>query len=203
MKPKLAQLREILEIRIVPVTRDYYDDEVEDWWPDYEVFSDPHPISDMNGFLVLTQDVLKSMPEDLKSIRKKLNDAYLAAKPENVKTKTRKYCLVEELIEDLINFVTNFSRLCTRILEERRSLHDMANQTLDTGDRIKLKVFDERTLVQLQSRILSLRNYIRDFSALFEAPVETKEEAAVGPQAKLAKLGQGTLQTVAVDKAQH
>ncbi|XP_020812846.1 uncharacterized protein LOC110187729 [Drosophila serrata] len=200
MKPKLAQLRQILGARIISATRDYYDDESEDWWPDYEIFSEFHAISDMNGFLVLTQNALKGLPEDLKSIRKKLDHAYLAAKPKNVKTKTKKFCLVEELIEDLINFVTNFSRFCTRILEDRRILHDMAAQTLDTADRIKVKIFDERTFVQFQTRIAGLRNYIRDFCALFNVPVETKEEAAIEPHTEL---HQGPLRFGAVDKAQR
>lgn len=225
MRPKLAQLRQILKIRMVPATRDYYHDDAEDWWPDYEIFSDSHAISDMNvsfkknyyflisipnkfplrlkGLLVLTQDTLKGMPQDMKSIGEKFDYAYSAAKPDTLRIKARKYSLVEELIEDMINFVTNFSRLCTRILEERRSLHDMAAQTRDTGDRIKVKIFDERTFMQLQSRIDSLSTYITEFCALFEARVETKEEAAAaGAQDKLAKL-QGPLQSGAVDKAQR
>jgi len=48
MKPRLGKLRQILKIRMVPATRDEFQDESEDWWPDYELCSDWHAITDIN-----------------------------------------------------------------------------------------------------------------------------------------------------------
>ncbi|XP_016980906.2 uncharacterized protein LOC108045927 [Drosophila rhopaloa] len=200
MKPRLDKLEEILSFRIVPAIRDDFQDEEEDWWPDYELYSDSHAITDMNGLLVCIQVALKGMPDDLKAIGEKFDFAYLAAKPTTIQNKTKKYLLVDELIEDMEDFVTHFSRLCTKILDDRRNLHDLASITMDTGDRIKLKIFDEQTFVQLQSRIASLENYIRDFCALFEAHVECKEEARDGTLSKFAK-PQGPLSAGAVKEA--
>ncbi|XP_017009460.2 uncharacterized protein [Drosophila takahashii] len=187
MKPRLEPLRQILRIRMVPATRDEFQDESEDWWPDYELYSNWHAITDMNGLLVCTQDALKGLPEDLRAIGEKFDYAYSVAKPKSIQHKTKNYVLVDELIEDMEDFVTNFSRLCSKNLDDRRNLHDLASFTLDTGDRIKVKIFDERTFVQLQSRIASLRNYIRDFCTLFDAHVESKEEVESVPIDKLAK----------------
>jgi len=140
------------------------------------------------------------MPDDLKFIGEKFDFAYSVAKPETIQNKTKNYILVDELIEDMEDFVTNFSRLCTKNLDERRNLYDLASFTMDTADRIKVKIFDERIFVQLQSRIANLRNYIRDFCTLFDAQVESKEEAESVPTDKLEK-PQGTLATEDVDKA--
>ncbi|XP_016955641.2 uncharacterized protein LOC108028363 [Drosophila biarmipes] len=200
MKPRLKKLRQILKIRMVPATRDEFQDESEDWWPDYELCSDWHAISDMNGLLVCTQDALKGMPDDLRAIGEKFDFAYSVAKPETIRSKTKNFILVEELIEDMEDFVTNFSRLCTKNLDERRNLYDLASFTMDTADRIKVKIFDERIFVQLQSRIANLRSYIRDFCTLFDAQVESKEEAESVPCDKLEQ-PQGTLATGVGDEA--
>ncbi|KAH8374393.1 hypothetical protein KR009_012055, partial [Drosophila setifemur] len=160
MKPRTGQLRQILLTRIVPATRDDYDEDMEEWWPDYELFSDSHAITDLNGFLVYTQGSLKGMPDDLKAIAKKFDEAYLASKPKPIQVKSKKYRLVEELINDMIDFITNLNSLCTKMIEERRVIHEKASTTLDTGDRIKVKIFDEKSFVQLQMRIGNLRRYV-------------------------------------------
>ncbi|EDW50781.1 uncharacterized protein LOC6611088 [Drosophila sechellia] len=195
MKPRLGQLLQILKTRMIASTRDEFQDENDDWWPDYELLSaDWRAFTDMNGFLVCTQDALKGLPCDFKVIGEKFDYAYSVAKPINVPNKTKNYFLVVELIEDLEVFVTHLSRLCSKNLDERRDLYDLASITKDTGDRIKVKVFDERTFVQLQSRIASLRNYIRDFCALFDAHLESDEEDEFEPLDMLAK-PQGPLAT--------
>ncbi|KAI8041658.1 uncharacterized protein LOC128257225 [Drosophila gunungcola] len=199
MKPRLSKLNQILRFRMVPATRDDFQDEGVDWWPDYELYSDSHAITDMNGLLVCTQNSLKGMPDDLRAIGEKFDFAYSVAKPKTIQNKSKKFLLVDELIEDLEDFVKHFSRLCTKILDDRRNLHDLASITLDTDDRIKVKIFDERIFVQLQSRIGNLDNYIRDFCALFEAHVEFKDEAKSGPLSKFAK-PQGPLLAGAVNK---
>ncbi|EDW93696.1 uncharacterized protein LOC6533258 isoform X1 [Drosophila yakuba] len=188
MKPRQGQLLQILKTRMIAATRDDYQDDNQDWWPDYELLtSDWRAITDMNGLLVCAQDALKGLPDDLKAIGENFDYAYSVTKPITIRKKTKNYFLVVELIEDMEDFVTHLSRLCSKNLDERRDLYDLASITKDTGDRIKVKIFDERTFVQLQSRIESLRNYIRDFSALFDVHLESKEEAAFKPLYMLAK----------------
>ncbi|EDV50537.1 uncharacterized protein LOC6543876 [Drosophila erecta] len=197
MKPRLGQLLQILKTRMIATTRDEFQDENEDWWPDYELLSSNwRAITDMNGFLVCTQDALKGLPDDLRAIGESFDYAYSVTKPITIRNKTKNYILVVELLEDMEDFVMHFSRLCSKNLDERRDLYDLASITKDTGDRIKVKIFDERTFVQLQSRIASLRNYIRDFSALFDVHLESKEEAEFKPLYMLAKT-QEPLATVA------
>lgn len=49
MKPRLGQLLQILKTRMIASTRDEFQDENEDWWPDYELLSaDWRAFTDMN-----------------------------------------------------------------------------------------------------------------------------------------------------------
>ncbi|XP_017043242.1 uncharacterized protein LOC108089478 [Drosophila ficusphila] len=201
MKPRMDKLYQISKMQMVPSTRDEFYDEEEDWWPDYELFSNSLAITDMNGLLVYTQDALKGMPDDLKAIAEKFDFAYMVSKPTNIQNKTKNYRLAEELIEDIGDFVIHFNRLCIKILDDRRNIYDLAALTKDTGDRIKVKIFDEQAFLKLVSRINNLRSYITDFCALFEAHVETKEEDEANPLDKFAKR-RGTLQMATVDKGQ-
>lgn len=126
------------------------------------------------------------MPEDLKAIAEKFDYAYFASKTKTQKGK--KYYLVADLIQDMTDFVTNFGRLCTHVIEERRRIYDQASETLDTSDRIKVKIFDEKSFVRLQTRLTSLRNFVQDFCALFEIPLKVPEESRDEPFDKLASL---------------
>lgn len=127
------------------------------------------------------------MPEDLKAIAEKFDYAYFASKTKS-QNRGKKYYLVADLIQDMSDFVTNFGRLCTHVIEERRRIYDQASETLDTSDRIKVKVFDEKSFVRLQSRLTSLRNFVQDFCALFEIPLKVPEEPRDEPFDKLAYL---------------
>ncbi|XP_017071134.1 uncharacterized protein LOC108107867 [Drosophila eugracilis] len=200
MKPRLGQLSHISKVCMVPATRDQFQDPSEDWWPDYELQSDWHAITDMNGLLVYTQEALKGMPDDLRAISEKFDYAYSVAKPETIHYRPKNYIIVGELIEDMQDFVINFGRLCTKNLDERRTLLDLALLTMDTADRIKVKIFDERTFVQLQSRIDNLSNFIKDFCALFDAKVELKKDSKSVHFDKPVKR-QGPLPTVTIDRA--
>ncbi|XP_017096310.2 uncharacterized protein [Drosophila bipectinata] len=201
MKPRTAQMNKILLTRMVPATRDEYDEVVIDWWPDYELFSNSHAITDMNGILVYTKKALQGMPDDLKAIAEKFDYAYFASKLKN-QNKGKKYYLVADLIQDMTDYVTNFGRLCTHIIEERRRIHDQASETLDTADRIKVKIFDEKSFVRLQTRLTSLRNFVQEFCALFEIPLKAPEESNVEPFNKFANLQKPIQKTAkATDKA--
>ncbi|XP_039229416.1 uncharacterized protein LOC6533258 isoform X2 [Drosophila yakuba] len=77
MKPRQGQLLQILKTRMIAATRDDYQDDNQDWWPDYELLtSDWRAITDMNGLLVCAQDALKGLPDDLKAIGENFDYAY-------------------------------------------------------------------------------------------------------------------------------
>ncbi|XP_030386331.1 uncharacterized protein LOC115633092 [Scaptodrosophila lebanonensis] len=166
--PRIHMLRQIVWTRIVPETRmDEADGDV-DWWPDYAVYSHTHAITDMKGLLCFAQDSMKGMPDEMTAIAVRFHRMYDEVKHQMRRLTRSRYRLVLSLIKDIVEFVRSCHRHCDVLLEERRKLYERANATRETGDRIRLKIFDEHTFVQLHSKMSNLKSFAQEFCDLFE-----------------------------------
>ncbi|XP_064547450.1 uncharacterized protein LOC135434712 [Drosophila montana] len=194
MMPRIEMLRKVVSTRFVSEAQNVDDNETEsDWWPDYSVYSHLHYMTEMNGLMHLTQNTLKGMTDELKAIGAKFQafvvDHFKARqsawKDEETQSLDEKkllgrYLLAQSLIKDMVTFVNCCGRHCSKLLAQRNVYSERASETKDTEDRIRLKIFDERSFTQLHGRISSLKGFVQDFCDLFDS--EREPSAVVDDQ---------------------
>lgn len=95
-----------------------------------------------------------------------------------------RYLLAQSLIKDMVTFVTCCSRKCSKLLTQRKDYFERASETKDMEDRVRLKIFDERSFSQMHRRMVSLKSFVEDFCNLFESdqsPSDQQETSVVSP----------------------
>ncbi|XP_017862725.1 PREDICTED: uncharacterized protein LOC108613654 [Drosophila arizonae] len=196
MLPRFETLRTIVSTRFVSeeeMANEKDDADDDDWWPDYRIYSDKHYMTEMNGLMHLILNGLRGMTDELQTIGLKFQAFILDNfKPDQSAKKVaganpaegkedilNRYLLAQSLIKDMVNFVTCCSRQCTKLLKQRKAYFDRASETKDTEDRIRLKVFDERSFTELHGRMISLKSFVQDFCNLFESEWNSSDQQGI------------------------
>lgn len=116
---------------------------------------------------------------------KKVAGASMSAEKED---DLNRYLLAQSLIKDMVTFVTCCSRQCAKLLKQRKEYFERASETKDTEDRIRLKIFDERSFTELHGRMISLKSFVQEFCNLFESEWNSSAQqdiSAVVPTKKI------------------